>query len=244
MELSTAILVALAGYLIGSISAARLIVAIVKPGASLDQARTHRTERGEAGTVSGIGASTASIVLGQSYGPIVAVLDMLKALVPILALRFIFPDQRYDLVFSVLAITGHIFPVYYRFEGGRGLSPMLGSLLVIEPAGLIVAMLAGTLIGILLNQPHLALVLWFPLLTSWSWFVRQDILLTLYCILLLILFIAGAIPEIRLAMQYRKKGRMDEYNRMILESAPQMRMMKRLAGKLRFWEADSAGPGD
>jgi hypothetical protein len=44
------------------------------------------------------------------------------------------------------------------------------------------------------------------------------------------------IPEMRLALQYQKQGKMDEYNRMILESAPQTRMMKRLAEKIRFWD--------
>jgi hypothetical protein len=44
------------------------------------------------------------------------------------------------------------------------------------------------------------------------------------------------IPEIRLAMQYQQQGRMDEYNRMILDSAPQTRAMQRLAARIRFWE--------
>ena len=44
------------------------------------------------------------------------------------------------------------------------------------------------------------------------------------------------IAEIRVAMQYQKQGRMDEYNKMILDSAPQTRMMKDLARRVRFWD--------
>lgn len=236
MDLTTTLLIALAGYLIGAISFARVVARLVNPAVSLDEARKHRAETGEEGTVSGIGASTASMALGKEYGGLVALLDILKAFIPILVLRVIFPGQPYYLVFSILAILGHIYPIYYRFQGGRGLSPMLGSLLAIEPLGMVVALLAGTLLGILINQPHASLILWFPMLTLWSWLVRDDPPTAIFSVILLVLFLLAEIPEMRLALQYRKQGRMDEYNRMILDSAPQTRMMKRLAEKVRFWD--------
>lgn len=244
MDITTTLLIALAGYLIGAISFARLVTRLVNPAVSLDEARKHRAESGEEGTVSGIGASTASIALGKKYGAIVALLDIFKAFIPILIVRVVFPDQPYYLVFSILVILGHIYPIYYRFQGGRGLSPMLGSLLAIEPLGMIVAMLAGTLLGILINQPHTSLILWFPILTLWSWLVRDDIPTAIFSVVLLALFLIAEIPEMRLAMQYRKQGRMEEYNRMILDSAPQTRMMKRLAEKIRFWDKKKTAPSE
>ena len=227
----------ISGYLVGSVSFARVVARFVQPNANLDQARTVRSETNEVGTISGIGASTASIALGTKFGGLVALLDVLKAFIPILALQIIYPEQLYGLLFSIFVIIGHNYPVYYRFEGGRGLSPMLGSLLVIEPIGMIIALLASTLIGILINQPHTSLALWFPLLTLWSLFVDANIPIAIYSVILLVLFIVAEIPEIKLAQQYRKQGRMDKYNQMILDSAPQMRMMKRLAEKLRFWDS-------
>lgn len=232
----TLILVAIAGYLIGSISFARVVAHVVNPAADLNQARMNKTETGAEGTVSGIGASTASIALGKKYGGEVALLDILKAFIPVLLLRIFFPDQIYYLVYSILCILGHNYPIYYRFEGGRGLSPMLGSLLAVEPLGLIVCMLLGTLIAILINQPHVSLILWFPLLALWGWFVNNNLTLAVYAFVLLVIFLVAEIPEIRLAMQYRKQGRMDEYNKMILDSSPQTRAMQRLAAKVRFWE--------
>lgn len=227
----------ISGYLVGSVSFARVVARLVKPNADLDQARTIRSETNEEGTISGIGASTASIALGKKYGGLVAALDVLKALIPVLALQIIYPEQLYGLIFSIFAIIGHNYPIYYRFKGGRGLSPMLGSLLVIEPVGMIAALLASTMFGVLINQPQTSLILWFPLLTLWSLFVDPNIPIAIYSVILLVLFIIAEIPEIKLAQQYRKQGRMDEYNQMILDSAPQMRMMKRLAEKLRFWDS-------
>lgn len=240
----TAIFIALAGYLIGAISFARVVARAVDPAVSLDEARRHKAETGEEGTVSGIGASTASMVLGKKYGGLVALLDMLKTFLPTLALRFLFPEQPYHLLFSVLAITGHIYPIYHRFNGGRGLSPMLGSLLAIEPIGMVVSMLAGILAAILINQPQASLILWFPFLTLWSWLIRNDLPTAIFSITLLVLFLLAEIPEMRLALQYQKQGRMDEYNRMILNSAPQTRMMKRLAEKVRFWDKKKTASSD
>jgi glycerol-3-phosphate acyltransferase PlsY len=236
MNISILLIVVVIAYLIGSISFARVVAKLVNPNADLDQARNHISDTGEAGTVSGIGASTASMALGKKYGGIVALLDMLKAFIPIIILRIAFPEQPYYLVFSIVVILGHNYPIYYRFKGGRGLSPMLGSLLAIDPLGMIVAMVTGTLLAIFINQPPASLILWFPMLTVWSWLVRHNTPIAIYTIVLLVLFLIAEIPEMRLALQYQKQGKIDEYNRMILESAPQTRMMKRLAEKIRFWD--------
>lgn len=244
LEISSALVIAMAGYLIGSLSGARAVTRLAGAGVSLDEARRHQAKTGEAGTVSGIGASTVSSVLGLKYAGLVALFDILKALIPVILLRLLLPGQRYDLVFSLFAIIGHIYPIYYRFDGGRGLSPMLGSLLVIEPIGMITALLVATLLGVLINQPHTALFLWLPMLASWSWFVRGDIPALIYAILMMVLFLLAEIPEMRLAMQYRRQGRMDEYTQMILASTPQMRMMKRLAQRLRFWDKEPINIGE
>ncbi|HSF80343.1 MAG TPA: glycerol-3-phosphate acyltransferase [Anaerolineales bacterium] len=244
MEISSALVIALAGYLIGSLSGARVITKLAGAGVNLDDARRHQAKTGEAGIVSGIGASTVSSVLGLKYAGKVALYDILKAFIPVIILRMLLPGQRYDLVFSLFAIIGHIYPIYYRFDGGRGLSPMDGSLLVIEPIGMTTALLAATLLGVLINQPHTALVLWIPMLASWSWFVRGDIPALIYTFLLLVLFLLAEIPEMRLAMQYRRQGRMDEYTQMILTSTLQMRMMKRLAQRLRFRDKEPFSTGE
>jgi len=238
MDIYLIILFSFAGYMIGSISFARIITSVVKPGTDLDDARTFPSESGEGETISGIGAYTASIALGGKYGGLVSLLDMAKAFVPVLALRLIYPDQSYELIFSIFVVAGHNFPIYYRFNGGRGLSPMLGSLLVIEPIGTVVGMLAGTLLGILLNQPHTAMMLWFPMLIIWSAFVRADIFLTIYTILIMGLFIIADIPELKIALEYRKKGRLDEFTEKLIDSAPMMQKIQKLSDRIRFWDKD------
>ena len=90
--------------------------------------------------------------------------------------------------------------------------------------------------AILINQPPASLILWFPMLSLWAWLVRHDVAIVVYSVLLLILFLLAEIPEIRLARQYMKEGRLEEYNKMIIESSSQTRNMKRLAEMVQFWE--------
>lgn len=236
MDISTLVAVVLAGYLIGSISFARVVARWVNPSRNLDEARRYRSDQGMEGTVTGLGASAVSIAFGKRYGGIVALLDMLKAFIPVLLLRVLFPGEIYHFAFSILCILGHNYPIYYRFQGGRGLSPMIGGLLVIEPMGMLVCIAFAVLLAILINQPHTSLLLWFPILALWGWLVNGGWTLAVYAMMLMVIFLVAEIPEIRLAMQYQKQGRMNEYSEMILDSAPQTRMMKDLASRVRFWD--------
>lgn len=230
------LLISLAGYLIGSVSFARIVTKIVNPEVDLDQTRTHRSDTGEEGTISGIGAYTTSIALGGAYGGLVGLLDMLKAFIPVLILQIFYPEEIYGLLFSIFAILGHNFPIYYGFIGGRGLSTMLGSLLVLDPLGLVVALVLGMLISILINQPTTGLLLWMPTLAAWALLVRNDLGGAIYALLIMALFIIADLPELKTALQYREQDRLDEYNEMLYESAPMMRMIKDLSDKIRFWD--------
>jgi glycerol-3-phosphate acyltransferase PlsY len=62
---------------------------------------------------------------------------MLKVAIPTLIVRLWQPDEAYYLVLAGAGVVGHAWPVYHRFRGGRGESPILGGLLVIEALGLL-----------------------------------------------------------------------------------------------------------
>jgi glycerol-3-phosphate acyltransferase PlsY len=86
-----------------------------------------------------IGATNVWRVLGWKYGVLVLVLDAFKGLLPTMcseiALRsFGLQPPTWLMVFSGLsAIAGHMFPVWLRFHGGKGVATALGVVLVIAP---------------------------------------------------------------------------------------------------------------
>jgi len=86
-----------------------------------------------------IGATNLARACGRKWGYICFGLDVLKGLVPVLvvkgvAVRMLETDTNsigpgflaWWLAVGVAAIFGHIFPVYLKFKGGKGVSTSLG----------------------------------------------------------------------------------------------------------------------
>jgi glycerol-3-phosphate acyltransferase PlsY len=141
------LLVALLGYLVGSIQPARIVFARMRPGTEPDRIRTPTTD-GEAELVArAIGATNVMIAFGPRWGMLTMALDALKAFVPTLALLLAFPDESYHLVCAVAVLVGHLWSVWYGFSGGGGNSSIMGMMLAISPIGLVVTHAGGMLIG-------------------------------------------------------------------------------------------------
>ncbi len=92
-----------------------------------------------------IGATNVSRALGRKWAYICFVLDVLKGMVPMLAtLSFIRPLSTQPqtekvillwlwLVVGCAAILGHIFPIYVKFRGGKGVATSFGVALGLWP---------------------------------------------------------------------------------------------------------------
>jgi glycerol-3-phosphate acyltransferase PlsY len=95
-----------------------------------------------------IGATNLSRALGKKWGYFCFVLDVSKGLVPILAAGRITtgPPNAIGLLLWLLvglaAILGHIFPVYLKFKGGKGVATSFGVALGLWPYFTICALLA------------------------------------------------------------------------------------------------------
>ncbi len=66
---------------------------------------------------------------------IVLCLDILKGFVPFLILKFYFDDLSLlnKIFICHFAIIGHIFPIWLRFKGGKGVATYIGFLLSLNP---------------------------------------------------------------------------------------------------------------
>jgi glycerol-3-phosphate acyltransferase PlsY len=86
-----------------------------------------------------IGATNVWRVLGWRYGALVLLLDAIKGLLPTacseIALRSleIQPPPWLMVLSGLSAIAGHMFPIWLRFRGGKGVATALGVVLVIAP---------------------------------------------------------------------------------------------------------------
>lgn len=55
--------------------------------------------------------------------------DLLKGLIPLLIARWFQVENTYLCLIGLAAVIGHMYPVYYRFAGGKGVATTLGVLI-------------------------------------------------------------------------------------------------------------------
>lgn len=87
-----------------------------------------------------IGATNVSRVLGKKLGFITLICDCLKGLLPMFFASLLLGEsaQKEMLVAltGVMAVVGHMFPIYLRFKGGKGVATGLGVFLYLSPVAI------------------------------------------------------------------------------------------------------------
>ena len=129
MNIQTALVAALFGYLLGSISFSLLLARF--KGIDLR------------GVGSGnLGATNASRALGKWGGLTVYLLDAAKGFFPAWATLVYFEQLDLAVLAGMAAYAGHIWPVYFGFRGGKGVATLTGVVLAFHPLSLAWAALA------------------------------------------------------------------------------------------------------
>lgn len=126
----------LLGYLVGNINPAYII------------SKLNGFDIREKGT-GNAGASNITVVMGKKAGIFTALFDIFKAFaVTIIAVK-LFPDTESARILSgVSCILGHIFPVFMKFHGGKGLACLGGMILSYNPVVFLLLLLAELIIAL------------------------------------------------------------------------------------------------
>ena len=69
------------------------------------------------------GSSNILRALGRNYAIVVLLGDLFKGVVPFL----LFGIQTESIIYGVMAVIGHCFPIFYKFKGGKGVATYLGT---------------------------------------------------------------------------------------------------------------------
>lgn len=85
-----------------------------------------------------IGATNAMRAMGRPWGLAVFALDFLKGFVPVLLAPHLGGFDAHDAEFlqvlvGTAAVLGHCYPIYLRFQGGKGVATGCGAIVAIEP---------------------------------------------------------------------------------------------------------------
>lgn len=78
-----------------------------------------------------IGATNVNRVLGRKLGAFTLMADVLKGLVPVVLAQILLGDPLQAAWVGVAAFIGHVFPIYLKFHGGKGVATAFGVILPI-----------------------------------------------------------------------------------------------------------------
>ena len=73
-----------------------------------------------------IGATNALRTGNKFIGYSTLILDIVKAIIPVIYVKINFPELVY--IASLCAFLGHVFPVWLKFKGGKGVATYVGIL--------------------------------------------------------------------------------------------------------------------
>ena len=124
MDFMYPVLATVAAYLIGSLSFA----VIVSRAMGLNDPRTYGSKNPGATNVLRSGSKAAAIIT--------LVLDALKGFVPVVAVKLWGPSLGLEsgslALVALAAFLGHLYPVFFKFKGGKGVATALGVVLGIH----------------------------------------------------------------------------------------------------------------
>ena len=77
-----------------------------------------------------IGATNVLRTGNKPLGYLTLILDIAKAVVPVIYIKFNYPDLVY--ISALCAFLGHLFPIWLKFKGGKGVATFVGILISIN----------------------------------------------------------------------------------------------------------------
>ena len=136
------------------------------------------------------GATNTFRVLGKKPGIIVLVVDIFKGFLAVSLIKWFVEYKSWDHTFdeviqvqvvcAVLAILGHIFPLFARFKGGKGVATSLGIIIGIEPLSALICITLFLFVFLISNYVSLGAIVVsfvFPVVVYWITDNSSDVLL-------------------------------------------------------------------
>lgn len=160
MLLATLLIVT--GYLVGSLSTAVLV------GRWLHLPDPRGQGSGNPG------ATNMLRIGGKKAGALTLIGDMLKGVAPVVLAHSLDMPVTVEAGTGLAAFLGHLYPVFFRFRGGKGVATMLGVALGLHwPVGL-AALATWLLVAVLFRISSLAALVTALLIPAYFWLLRPE----------------------------------------------------------------------
>jgi glycerol-3-phosphate acyltransferase PlsY len=147
----TAALAAALSYLAGSVSAAILVCRL----RGLPDPRTEGSGNP--------GATNVLRVGGKGAAAMTLAGDALKGVLPVVLAKLLGLDPSVVALVAVAAFVGHLYPVFFNFQGGKGVATALGALLATDLTAGLLALLIWLAVCLAFRRSSLAALVTFAL---------------------------------------------------------------------------------
>ena len=128
------------------------------------------------------GATNTFRVLGKPTGILVLILDVLKGWLAVTWLSHLAGNEtvEFKLVLGLIAVVGHIFPIYIGFRGGKGIASLLGVIIAIHPYSALISIsvfLISLLIWKFVSLSSILAAITFPLAILFYFNEKNEVLI-------------------------------------------------------------------
>jgi glycerol-3-phosphate acyltransferase PlsY len=156
-------LLPIAGYLIGSVSSAIVVSTLLR----LPDPRTSGSRNPGATNV---------LRLGSKIGALLTLAgDIAKGLLPVFAVSCWISDHTLLLAATGLgAFLGHLFPLYFKFAGGKGVATALGVVLAIHPLVALIQIATWLLVAVVFRYSSLAALVTAAATPVYLWLASDE----------------------------------------------------------------------
>lgn len=134
----------------------------------------------------------------------VIIFDFGKGMAMIWAARSLGMNVNQQVAVALAAIIGHNWPVFLRFNGGRGVLTSLGVVIILMPWA-ILAFGAAASLTLLLKSSPLPVLIGVAILPLISWLVGEPAAITLGFVIILVIVIVRRLTASRPVVQISKK---------------------------------------
>ncbi|WP_455921993.1 glycerol-3-phosphate 1-O-acyltransferase PlsY [Pseudomonas putida] len=117
------------------------------------------------------GATNMLRLAGRKLAILTLLGDVCKGLLPVLVARLAGLELQDQAWIGLCAVLGHMFPLYFRFQGGKGVATAAGMILALYPPAALLAVAAWALTVYLTRTSSLASLIATPLtlpLLAWQ----------------------------------------------------------------------------
>ena len=133
-----------------------------------------------------IGATNTLRTGNKTIGYTTLTLDIFKAIVPVIYVKIFYQDFLY--IASLCAFLGHLFPIWLKFKGGKGVATYLGVILALSYKFFLIFGISWLVLSFFFRYASLSSIISSLIVFVYSYFFYNIFFLILFIFFVIIIY--------------------------------------------------------